>query len=98
MPASPVDDAIAELEQRKRSMRCSELVAVLEALGFEVRDGSRGGHKVYTHPYLKDFTSDGINCEHGRNPQIKPAYVAKAIRNLKRHKDELEKFLGTDHD
>lgn len=98
MPGSAVGDAIADLERRKRSMRCSELVAVLQSLGFQVRDGSRGGHKVYTHPHLKDFVSDGINCDHGRNPQVKPAYVAKAIRNLKQHKDELEKFLGNEDD
>ena len=40
MPGSAVDDAIADLERRKRSMRCSELVAVLQSLGFQVRDGS----------------------------------------------------------
>lgn len=49
MANSPVDDAIADLKQRKRSMRCRELVSTLEELGFDVRDGSRGGHKVYTH-------------------------------------------------
>lgn len=79
-------------------MRCRKLVSILESLGFEVRDGSRGGHKVYTHPHLEDFTSDGINCDHGKNPQVKPAYVVKAIRNLKQHKAALEKFLGTNHD
>lgn len=93
MTHSVVDDAIEELEQRKRSMRCRELVSTLEALGFDVRDGKLGGHKVYTHPHLEDFTSDSINCDHGRNPQVKPAYVAKVIRNLKQHKAALEEFL-----
>lgn len=94
MAHSQVDEAIADLEQRKRSMRCRELVATLEKLGFEVRDAKLGGHKVYTHPHLEDFTSGSINCDHGRNPQIKPAYVANVIRNLKQHRAALEEFLG----
>lgn len=98
MSVSSVDEAIALLEQRKRSMRCSELVSVLQGLGFEVRSGRLGGHKIYTHAHLQDFTSDGINCEHGRNPQVKPAYVGKVIRNLRQHRTELEKFLGAKHD
>lgn len=98
MANSPVDDAITDLKQRKRSMRCRELVSMLEELGFDVRDGARGGHKVYTHPHLKEFLSDSINCDHGKNPQVKPAYVAKVIRNLEQHQAELEEFLETNHD
>ena len=79
-------------------MRCRDLVSILERFGFEVRDGKLGGHKVYTHPYLEAFTSGSINCDHGRNPQVKPAYVAKVIRTLKQHKAALEKFLGADND
>ena len=44
----------------------------LERLGFEVRDGSKGGHKVYTHDGLPSFFSASFNCGHGKNPEIKP--------------------------
>ncbi len=32
------------------SIRCNDMVRILSGLGFAVRDGSKQGHKVITHP------------------------------------------------
>ena len=88
-----LSERIQALRLAKKSIRCSDLADHLTALGFEVRDGSRGGHKVFTHPHLPDFTTGSFNCGHGRNPEIKPAYVAKVIRILEQHQDDLQRLL-----
>jgi hypothetical protein len=81
------------LQQRKTSLCCSDVKYQLERLGFEVRDGSKGGHKVYTHDGLPSFFSASFNCGHGKNPEIKPAYINKVINVITQYEDELEKFL-----
>lgn len=84
-----VDEIVLLLKQRKKSLRCNDLKKILENLGFIVRDGKRGGHKVFIHPQLSDFEAGSFNCDHGKNPQIKPAYVQKVIKILEQYKDEL---------
>lgn len=81
------------LEQRKRNLRCKELSATLVDLGFCVKDGKRGGHKVLTHDGLADFYSQSFNCGHGKNPEIKPAYISKIISLLREYEQPLNKFL-----
>jgi hypothetical protein len=88
-----VNDAIRELEEKKRSLRCNEVSTILISLGFEVRDGNQGGHKVFVHDGLNDFHSGSFNCGHGRNPEIKPAYIGKIIRLLREHKVSLSNLL-----
>lgn len=68
-------------------------------LGFAVRDGKRGGHKIFTHPNLYNFYSSSYNCGHGRNPEIKPAYITNILNILDTYDTELREFLGkTDDD
>lgn len=74
-------------------MRCSELKDLIEELGFEVRDGRKGGHKLYFHDGLKDFLSASYNCDHGKNPEIKRSYIIKVIRVIKKYKSELDEIL-----
>jgi len=93
MPASLYDQAIAALEASKASMRCSELTSWLTALGFDVRDGKRGGHKVFFHDGLPAFQSSSYNCDHGRNPQIKRPYIVKILRVLREQESDLKKYL-----
>jgi hypothetical protein len=66
---------------------------LLEQLGFSVRDGKRGGHKIFTHIGLPLFTSGGFNCGHGKNPEIKPAYIVKVICVLEQYEADLLVFL-----
>lgn len=72
---------------------------MLESLGFTVRDGAKGGHRIYVHPGLPKFKSASFNCGHGKNPEIKPAYITNIIRILEDHQDALAEFLkGADHE
>lgn len=71
---------------------------MLERLGFEVKDGKRGGHKLFFHDHLPSFTSSSFNCGHGKNPEIKPAYIKKLIRTLREHESDLKKYLEKGED
>ncbi len=88
-----VEEAIAFLLTSKASIRCQEMATLLQGLGFVVRDGKKQGHKVIVHDGLQGFLSDSYTCGHGRNPEIKPAYVGKLARLLRRYKAELVEYL-----
>jgi hypothetical protein len=77
----------------KGSLRCAEVCALLQQLGFEVRDGRRGGHKVYVHNSIPEFRSGSLNCGHGRNPEIKAAYITQIVRIIDTHEAALKKHL-----
>lgn len=87
-------EAEQALREGKGNLRCDEVTAILEKSGFEVRDGRRGGHKIFVHKGLPDFHSGSYNCGHGRNPEIKPAYISNILRILEQHKPALSAFLG----
>ncbi len=74
-------------------MRCQDMLSALARLGFEVRDGGKQGHKVVTHAGLPGFLSASFTCGHGRNPEIKPAYVSKLRKLLLTYESELVSFL-----
>jgi hypothetical protein len=76
-------------------MRCQDMLKALESLGFEVRDGGKQGHKVVTHDGIPGFLSAAFTCGHGRNPEIKPAYVGKIRKLLLCYEAELLNFLET---
>lgn len=79
-------------------MRCAEMTRLLEGLGFEVRDGERGGHKVFSHRGIEGFLSGGYDCGHGRNPEIKRAYVRKVLNILRQYEAELTRYLEERND
>lgn len=87
-------EVVDTLKQRKTNLCCNDVKDLLAQLGFEVRDGRRGGHKVFTHDGLPAFTSGSFNCGHGRNPEIKPAYISKILKTLSNYETELKKYLG----
>lgn len=87
-----LDQAITDLKAAKSSIRCEDLAAYLLGLGFEVRPG-KAGHKLVTHPGLEGFKSMSYNCGHGKNPEIKPAYVVNVLRALRQYESELDEFL-----
>lgn len=87
-----VKAVIDYLQQHKASLCCDDIKRLLASLGFEVRDGKQGGHKVFVHYGLPSFHSGSFNCGHGKNPEIKPAYISKIIQILKLYQDDLEKL------
>jgi nucleoside-triphosphatase THEP1 len=88
-----VKKVIHELQQHKSGLCCEKVKRLLARLGFDVRDGKQGGHKVFVHQGLSSFHSGSFNCGHGRNPEIKPAYITKIIQILKQNQDELADYL-----
>ena len=89
------DAVLSRLRTAGAAIRCRELAAELRMLGFEVRDGKKSGHKVFVHHGVPAFTTGNYTCGHGRNPEIKPAYVKKVLRLLKQYETELIQFLET---
>ena len=74
-------------------MRCSELTKLLISLGFEVKNGKRGGHKVFTHDGLPDFHASSYNCDHGKNPEIKRPYIKQVKKTLRQHESSIRAYL-----
>ena len=75
------------------TMRCKEAKALLTELDFKVKDGKRGGHKVFTHQHIQSFMSGSLNCDHGKNPEIKRPYIQKIIKILVQYEQELIDYL-----
>ena len=93
MSAKLYYDGVSKLRAHTGNLCCDELREILISIGFEVRDGRRGGHKIFTHDGLPSFYSGSFNCGHGRNPEIKRAYISKIIRILENHEVELLEYL-----
>jgi hypothetical protein len=91
-------DIIEQLQQRKSSLCCDDVKQLLTRLGFDVRDGKLGGHKIYVHQGLPLFYSGSFNCGHGKNPEIKPAYISKIVQVLNQYKNELDAYLEKNDD
>lgn len=85
---------MARLQSAKASISCSEMSELLTSLGFEVRNGKLGSHRMFFHDGLPDFHSGSYNGGHGRDSQIKRPYVVKILRILRRYESELKSFLG----
>jgi len=49
-------EVVETLQVSKANIRCDTLAEQLALLGFEVRDGKRGGHKVFFHDGISTFT------------------------------------------
>ena len=58
-----------------------------------VETSKQGGHKIYVHDGLPEFKSASYNCGHGRNPEIKPAYIRNVLRILRQHEAEIVNYL-----
>lgn len=93
MPDDLVAQAINELQERTTNIRCSELVAMLESLGFTVRKGANGGHRVFIHNSLDGFYSSSFDGGHGRDDTVKPVYVRSVRRILLEHETDLRALL-----
>lgn len=99
MSAKLFHDTKAAIAASKRSLRCLELASHLRELGFEVRDGKRGGHKLLFHDGIRDFTSTSYNCGHGRNPEIKTPYIDNILKLIEKYQKEIIEYLESeDHD
>lgn len=98
MTAKILVQAMQRLKSGRTSMRCAELGKLLESLGFYVRDGERGGHKMFFHDHLAGFVSSSYDCGHGRNLEIKPAYISNVLRILRQYDADLTRYLEERND
>jgi len=87
------DDAKRELENAGASMRCSDVISLLESLGFKVRDCKGGGHKVFKHPSIPLFYGSDFDCGHKRNSEVKKAYLRKILRVLDDFEADIRNYL-----
>jgi hypothetical protein len=88
-----IDEALDFLEQRKKSMRCSELERVLADFGFEVSNCKRGGHRKIKHSGIEGFFGSGFDGAHKADSQIDACYVREVIKLFKKYREELEDFM-----
>lgn len=94
MTSRTLNEVIQTLTEAGASLRCDDMRRYLESLGFEVRDGRKQGHKVVTHRHIEGFFSTSYTCGHGKNPEIKPAYVRNISKTLQTHYQQLSDYLG----
>lgn len=97
MPKATVDNAIHALQQAGASMRCADLQGVLESIGFEIKDRKKPGHKVVYHAALSrmsEFSTTSYTCGHGKNPEVRPAYVKKMLGVIRHYESELKELNG----
>jgi hypothetical protein len=92
MTPDKVHAAIETLANQRASLRCRDVIQLLEGLGFEVRAGRKAGHKIVLHQGLADFYSAAFTCGHGRDPEIKPVYTRQLQRLLEMHADALREL------
>lgn len=85
--------SLRELEEAGANMRCAELTKILEKLGFTVRNGKRGGHRLFTHLGLPGFLGGSFDCGHGNNDEVKRFYV-RSVRNiLQEYDSQIKEYL-----
>ncbi len=85
---------IQQLEKKKANLKCDELCYCLEVLGFQVREGRKQGHRVVTHPDIRDFFSTSYTCGHGKNPEIRSTYIRNIKKILLKHEQAIKIYLG----
>ncbi len=88
------DEALDQLRGSPAGFRCTELEALLDGLGFKVKPGKKGGHRVFTHSALAPgFRGSDFNCGHRSTEFVLRVYVRKIIRICEMYEDELRAFL-----
>lgn len=86
-----VDEALRTLSDREASLRCRELVQLLVELGFNVRDGRLGGHKIVHHAGLHPhgWRGIGFNCGHNPHDNVRAVYVRRVRAVIEEYRDYL---------
>ena len=89
------DEVVAGLQAGKAAsgLSCADVRALLTRVGFNVKDGKRGGHKVVTHPHLPGFYSTGYNCRGSGGP-VDRNYLGHLLNVIRRYEEPLKRYLG----
>lgn len=92
---SKFDKLFRELSDKATSanVKCKDFTKLLGDFEFDVRDGTRGGHKIVTHPKLLSWNGSIYNCGHSSGADVKPNYIKTFLKIVKEHEDELREIL-----
>lgn len=83
-----------QLQTGKGSLRCDELIRLLESLGFSIKRRGNAQHYVYSHSAIPGFHGANFACPHRRGAPVKRNYITSVLRVLSQYETELEKYLG----
>lgn len=86
-----VSDAIDTLKAKEASTSCTDLISLLEGLGFQVRRRSSGNHHTLGHPGIPGFI--GANFDGGHGKVVKPCYVQAMRKLIKKYQTEITDYL-----
>lgn len=89
-----LDDAKDRLSSGKGSIRCGEVVSILEDLGFTVRPRQNQGHYTYNHEALDKFWGSNFACPHRSGDPVKKNYITNILRVLRDYETQLMRYLG----
>jgi hypothetical protein len=81
--------AISNIPVSGKNVTCSDITKILKSLGYTVRNGKRGGHKVFFNDSVPGFSGSGYNCGHGRDPILKRGYVVRIRQELILHLESI---------
>jgi len=89
-----VDDVLRQLSEQAASTKCSELCALMEALGYRIRRCGSAGHRVVKHPAIARWFGTNFNGGHGSDDVVKKRYVDLMRKAIEEHADTLRKLRG----
>lgn len=91
--------ALERLRAGKGSIRCGEVIAILESLGFVVKRRGSAQHHAYNHQALApEFKGANFGCPHRSGEPVKNNYISNVMRVLRQYEDELLNYLGESND
>jgi len=75
---------------------CQDFTSLLKKMGFDVRDGSKGGHKIVTHDGINLTAEDGANYNCGHNPgtKVKRGYVKTFLGIVDENEAKLRSYIN----
>lgn len=89
-----VDEAKKLLSTGKGSIRCAEVRAILEELGFTVARGKKPKHFMFNHEALDGWWGSNFACPHRSGDPMKKNHVTKIIGVIRTFESELSTYLG----
>jgi hypothetical protein len=90
------DLAVSEIRESKANLLGERVEEILRSLGFDVREGKSGEHRIYTHAGLPEFLSSSFDMGHGKRKSIKLCYALNILRVLRQHESAIRSYLGED--
>lgn len=79
------------------TFRCSEMLSLLDKLGFVVRNRGNAGHKTFYHPQFQDLRGK-FDCGHSEHSEIKQCYKTNILKMIEESEDLLRILNGGEDD